>query len=268
MKKFALIFTILFVVIGVGYATDISYNNTKNTLSAGNILEEEKENARMYFEMAKMYSKSNDHENAIKYYTKVIELYPNFEPAYIGRAKDYGDMGNYQGSLKDCETLKKLHPNDPVFYWATSLYKTNTKDLEGAMEDIDKALSMVKKPDASYYAQKAWVYLEMKDYVNTIKWAKKALKQNPQDEYTLGLITVMAFESNRYEDVLEITDILKYGKYTKDNHALMSLRAKALFQLGKKEEAIRQMDDAIKLAPDKKEYLQLKEKMQKDEKIQ
>ena len=87
------------------------------------------ENAVIYYGMANVYSELKDHENAIKYYTKAIELNPKFVQAYIGKAKDCGDLRNWQCSLDNYEALKKMYPDEPFFYYMSALYKTNTKDL-------------------------------------------------------------------------------------------------------------------------------------------
>lgn len=268
MKKILLILMLLVVTLNISYAKNATLDKQNQTpfhmLLTGN----NKEKAIVYYKMAKEYSALKEHENAIYYFTQAIELDPYLIHAYIGRAKDCGDIGDYQCSLENYETLKNMYPNDPDSYWATSLYKTNTKDLKGAMSDIDMAISMKKKPDAAYYAQKAWVYLEMKDYHNAVKWAKKALKRDQKDEYTLGLITVMAYENGRFEDVLEITnECLKHGKVAKENTVLLLLRAKAFYYTEQKDKAIEQIENLIKIDSQNEEYVSIKNKMQKGEKL-
>lgn len=268
MKKILLALIAFLITINTCCMANITQNNQDSLLFRKLLTGSDEDKAIIYYQMAKSYSENNEHENAIKYYTKAIELNPKLVQAYIDRAKDCGDMGDYKCSLENYEMVKKLYPNNPNVYWATSLYKTNTKDLDGAMEDIDTAISMVKRPEASYYAQKAWVYLEKKDYENAIKWVKKALRRDYKDEYTLGLLTVMTFENARYDDVLRITkDSLKYGKVAKENYVLLMLRARALYYTGQKDEAVKQMEDVIKFVPENEEYKTLKDKMQKGVKI-
>lgn len=218
--------------------------------------------------IAQIYSETHEHQKAVEYYTKAIELNPKLVEAYIGRAKDCGDIGNYKCSLENYEILKNMYPNNPLYYFMTSLYKTNTKDLDGAMADIDKAISMIKKPDATFLSQKAWVYLEKKEYKNAIKYAQKALKFNPQNGYTLGLLVYMAYDSEDYELVIQTAQkCFKYDATTKDNHALLVTYSKALYKKGNTKEAIKQIEYAIKLAPQKAEYKEIQAKMQKGETI-
>ena len=233
---------ILFILIAIIFSVNICAVNAE-TGSNDSTLEKlltgsDEERAVIYYTMASTYSELKDHKSAVEYYTKAIELNPKMIGAYVGRAKDCGDMGDWQCSLDNYESIKKLRPNDPNAYWAT------------------------------FYAQKAWVYLEKKDYDNAVKWVKKALRRDYRDEYTLGLISVMAYENGRFEDVLNVTnDCLKHGKVAKENHVLLLLRAKAFYYTGQKEKAIKQMEDVIKLVPENEEYHSIKEKMQNNEEI-
>lgn len=225
------------------------------------------EKALEYYKIGKEYHKLQDTKNAIEYLTKAIELNPKLIRAYVGKAKVCGDMGDWKCTLDNYETVKKLNPYNAEVYCATSIYKTNLKDLDGAMVDIDKAISMSQEPNAKYYAQKAWVYVEKNDYKNAIKWTQEAMKLNPKDEYVLGVYTVIAYRKHRFEDVIKITNVcLKYNQDAKENSELLWYRAMALYQTGQKQEAIKQMEEVIKLAPEK-EYISLKEKMEKGENI-
>ena len=218
--------------------------------------------------MANVYSELKDHENAIKYYTKAIELNPKFVQAYIGKAKDCGDLRNWQCSLDNYEALKKMYPDEPFFYYMSALYKTNTKDLDGAMEDIDKAISIIKKPDATYYTQKAWIYYEKNDYNNAVEYLRKSLKIDSNNGYALGLFMFMAADNEDYKMVIKTARrLLKVDPAADCNHALYATYAKALYLTGKKKEALTQIEKAIEIEPSDEDYPALKDKMLKGEKI-
>ncbi len=217
---------------------------------------------KTYYMLASAYSELKDHDNAIKYYTKAIELNPKMVNAYLGRAKDCGDKGDYKCSLENFEALKKMFPEKPYFYWATSLYKSNTKNLIGAMKDIDKAISMINEPNATYYAQKAWIYFYENDSDNCFKYLRKALEINPDDGYALGLFMYAAYNNKDYEEVIKTAEkLINCDESSKYNHALYSTYAKALYKKGYKEKALQNIDYALELEPKNKKYQQYKEKM-------
>ncbi|MBR1617512.1 tetratricopeptide repeat protein, partial [bacterium] len=103
--------------------------NTADTIMYLNKSIENKPTVQAYVELGKIYSKQNQYQKAIDAYTKAIEINPKYINAYIQRAKVCGDIEDYQCSLKDYETLKKLDPTNAEYYHASSLYKTNLKDF-------------------------------------------------------------------------------------------------------------------------------------------
>lgn len=263
---------ILFILIAIIFSMNICAVNAE-TGSNDSTLEKlltgsDEERAVIYYTMASTYSELKDHKSAVEYYTKAIELNPKMIGAYVGRAKDCGDMGDWQCSLENYETLKKMYPKEHFFYHMASLYKTNTKDLDGAMKDIDKAIELLGKPDSSYYAQKAWVYSEKREYENAIEYLKKSLQINPNDGYALGLYLFMANANEDYKNVIKISRrLLKVDPAAKYNYALYATYAKALYKTGKKKQALEQIDKAIEIEPSDKDYPMYKEKMLKGEKI-
>lgn len=267
MKNILLILIVAIFSINIFYTVDAktgSNNTTIEKLFAGT----DKEKAVLYYTMASTCSELKDHEGAIKYYTKAIELNPKMVGAYIGRAKDCGDIGDWQCSLENYETLKEMYPEEHFFYHMASLYKTNTKDFDGAMKDIDKAIELLGKPDSSYYAQKAWIYSEKREYENAIEYLKKSLQISPNDGYALGLYLFMADANKDYKNVINISRrLLKVDPAAKYNHALYATYAKALYKTGKKKQALKQIEKAIEIEPSDKDYYTYKEKIIKNEKF-
>ena len=268
MKKIFLTLVVLLVSMSICSISDAALSSP-DSLSLEKLLTgNDEENAIIYFGMASTYSDLKDHENAIKYFTKVIELKPKFVPAYVGRAKNCGDIQNWQCSLDDYEKIKEINPADSDAYFATSVYKLNIKDFDAAMVDIDKAISMTKKPNATYYTQKAWVYLEMKDYDNAFEYLRKSLKINSNDAYSLGLFMYIADENEDYNMVIKIArKLLKVDPAAKGNHVLYSVYAKALYKTGKEKQAVKQLEKAIEIEPSNNDYPLLRDKILKKEKI-
>ena len=225
-------------------------------------------NSRNYTLLGMNYADQRKVDKAIQAFTKAIELDPTFIEAYVKRAKICGDVGDYKCSLDNYKILTKMFPENHFFWHMSSIYKTNTRDLEGAMKDIDKAISLFKKPNPSYIAQKAWVYLEQKDYENSKKYLLEALKIDPNDGYALLLYKVMAYDNKAYDKVIEISKkMLKVDPTANCNHALFYTYARALYNTGQKKQALQQIEKAIQLNPLDQDYSRIKEKMLKNENI-
>lgn len=155
-----------------------------------------------------------------------------------------------------------MYPDNYLFYFETSLYKTNINNYKGAMKDIDKAISISPKPDATLYAQKAWIYYEQKDYENALNYVRIALDIDVYDDYALGLMAHMAYDHEDYDTIIKIAEkSFRYGKTLKYNPSFLVLYAKALYQKGNTNAALEQIDNALKLSPNNKQYILYKQKM-------
>lgn len=226
------------------------------------------ENEEIYFAIAKTYDKLRDFKNVIKYSSKIIAKNPDFIDAYILRAKACGDMRDYKCSLSNYETLKNKNPNEPYFYFMTSLYSHNTRNLAGALDNINKAIEISKEPISPYYAEKAWILLDMGKKEECFENLEYALKLDPRDDYVLSLLMVLASDVKNYDKAIEYANkILKDGYSKDENHALRYMLAKLYYVKGKKDLAIKNIDLAIKIAPENLEYKEKKEKILNGEEI-
>ena len=252
-------------ILGIKYLEHHKYTKSEEYLLKSIKYEA---NSKNYTMLGVNYAEQGKAKEAIQAFSEAIKLDPKFVDPYVKCAKICGDIGNYKCSLENYRTLTKMYPENHFFWHMSSLYKTNTKDLEGAMKDIDKAISLIKKPNSSYLAQKAWVYLEQKDYEKAKEYLLKSLEIDPNDGYALGLYMFMANDNEAYDRVIEVAKkMLKVDPTAKYNHALYSTYARALYKTGNKKQALRQIEKAIKLNPLDKDYPAIKEKMLKEVKI-
>lgn len=280
IKGFLVVLVTVFTVINFNCIVNAKLSNNDNQgfgkmLSAESdkqgvedLITGDNEKIRFYFELADTYMKQQDYENAIKYYSKVIELNDDCLPAYSGKAFCCSRLKDNKCALENYDVLKKAYPDDPELYWYTSMLKDELKDLDGAMQDIDKAISMVKKPNAKYYAQKAMVHTDRKEHDKAVEYIEKALKIDPHNPITLGAYMFMAVDNDNYKEVIKISKfLLKHDSRVEKNSVLYCLYAGALYNTGDKKNAIKKIDKAIQLEPNNKDYLEMKEKMIKGEKI-
>lgn len=246
----------------------IYYKNNKIT-QALNVLDDkfiDSSNFYVHFLYGKCYSDLYKFNDAVKSFTKVIELNPDYDEAYILRAKSNGNLGLWNKTLADYEFLKKKYPNSEKYYFLTSLYKINTKDYQGALKDTDKAIELSGREQSYLYANKAWIYYEMGDYDKSKGFLEKALKLDKFDQYANELVVFLAYENNDYKSVIKYSNI-SMKKALCDNYAALSIRAKAFYKLGNKKEALKIMDSVLQLVPYDKEYIQLRENILNDKEI-
>ena len=110
-------------------------------------------------------------ENAINYFTKVIEINPKFKETYYYRGMLYmllGDkMVEFGRQGLDAKNMMQLKKD----YEVSQLYKN-------ALSDLTKAIKLDSKNIDAYYVR-GQVYRELEDYKNAIEDFNKVIKDSP-----------------------------------------------------------------------------------------
>ncbi len=144
-----------------------------------------KHNHKMIFDIANFYKSSKDYENAIKYYSKVIEDLNdnNIVKADIlyRRGGSYERIGEYEKSDKDLLMSLNIEPNDAYVlnYLAYSWLERDYK--------IDEALDMLKiayeleSNDPYIIDSIGWAYYLIEDYSKAEKFLQRAVELMPED---------------------------------------------------------------------------------------
>ncbi|MBR3627360.1 MAG: hypothetical protein IKN42_00780 [Elusimicrobia bacterium] len=124
--------------------------------------------------------------------------------------------------------------------------KTNSSlkyDLQGAMDNIDKAISLDKN-QAKYYGQKASIYSRIRDFNNAIIYCDKAIRLDPKNSDCFYERAQFNFYDKKYEDALnDVSKALEISKkpeyyYTKSFYEK---------ELKKNQDALDDIENAIKL---------------------
>ena len=69
-----------------------------------------------YYKYADLYSQAGRYDLAVVNYTKVIELQPDYAPAYHGRGRAYYKQKNYDKAIADYNKAIELSLNDAPIY--------------------------------------------------------------------------------------------------------------------------------------------------------
>ncbi len=144
-----------------------------------------KHNHKMIFDIANFYKSSKDYDNAIKYYSKVIEdLNDNNiikADVLYRRGGSYERIGEYEKSDKDLLMSLNIEPNDAYVlnYLAYSWLERDYK--------IDEALDMLKiayeleSNDPYIIDSIGWAYYLIEDYSKAEKFLQRAVELMPED---------------------------------------------------------------------------------------
>lgn len=94
------------------------------------------------------------------YLEKVIEIRPDFAPAYGNIGFRYQTIEKHEEAIKYFDKVLELNPKDPLGFNNRSYSKMKLGDLKGAMKDVQKSLEIY--PTNSYALRnRALIYLKM-----------------------------------------------------------------------------------------------------------
>jgi tetratricopeptide (TPR) repeat protein len=131
--------------------------------------------AAAYYNRGIAYKRASEPDLAIADYTKTIELAPNFAKAYNSRGNAYNTSGDLKKAIADYTKCIELDPDFALAYNNRGFAYQNTGDLEQAIADFDKAIEL--DPDFSgAYFNRGLVYRNAGDLEQALADYTKAIE--------------------------------------------------------------------------------------------
>ena len=145
----------------------------------------EKINNKIIFDIANFYKNSKEFEEAIKYYSLIInslsEGTKTKSDLLYRRGGSYERLKDYSNADKDLLNSLKINPDDAYVlnYLAYSWLERDYK-IDEAMKMLEKAYA--KKNDDPYIIDSiGWAYYLINDFVKAEKFLKRAVELMPED---------------------------------------------------------------------------------------
>tara|TARA_B100001063_G_C16751470_1_gene550505 strand:- start:283 stop:1968 length:1686 start_codon:yes stop_codon:yes gene_type:complete len=142
-------------------------------------------NNKILFDLANFYKNSKKYDNAIKYYTKIIDTlneHSDIKPDLLyRRGSSYERQGQYEEADKDLLNALKINPEDAYIlnYLAYSWLERNYK-IDSAIEMLERAYSY-RNNDPYIIDSIGWAYYLIDDYVKAEQFLKRAVELMPND---------------------------------------------------------------------------------------
>ena len=201
---------------------------------------------------AKAYSEGveaaikEDFKNAIKYFTRAIELDSTYKSAYFNRGLCYFNQQKYLEAITDYTKTINLVPNDSKTYFNRGLCYDQLKKFCEAVGDFNQSIKINPNFVFAYY-NRGDAFAKMGNYPEAIADYTKAIDLDPtlmEAYYNRGdVLTKLKKYPNAIEDFLKVIDFDR-------------THVSAYFQLGfgyysqqKYSEAIANYTKAIELDP-------------------
>ena len=142
-------------------------------------------NNRILFDMANFYKNSKNYEEAIDYYSKIIDTLDDNSliksDILYRRGGSYERIGKYEYSDKDLLNALKIDPDDAyilnylAYSWLERDYKINE-----AIKMLEKAYKL-KNDDPYIIDSIGWAYYLIDDFLKAEKFLKRAVELMPND---------------------------------------------------------------------------------------
>ncbi len=142
-------------------------------------------NDKILFDIANFYKNSKKYEEAIKYYSKIInsidETSEMKSDLLYRRGGSYERIGRYNEADKDLLHALKINPEDAyvlnylAYSWLERDYKINE-----AIKMLEKAYSF-ENNDPYIIDSIGWAYYLIDDYLKAEKFLKRAVELMPDD---------------------------------------------------------------------------------------
>ncbi len=190
--------------------------------SARAVSPEAETRSRRYVEKGKELADVGDAQGAIFDFTEAIRVDPENAEAYVARGMSRYKQGNTDGAIYDYTEAIEVDARQDQAYFERSKANIKKYDWEGAIEDLAEAIRL-KPGHLPYHLAQALLHSKRKNYAGAI------------------------------EDYDRMLDLLRQGDYdaivdSVYNEFLLTLhRGQAKFYAGDAEEALRDINKALKL---------------------
>lgn len=147
------------------------------------ILKQNPQDIQALFYLGKINSNIEFYDEAIAYFSKILNIEPNNKPALRARANAFKEVDLNEEVIKDYNTLIELSP-DSASYNRRGIAYERLKDWPAAIKDYDKAIELNPKW-AVPYNNRAYCYMKLKNFKEAKKDLDTALKLAPKAPTTL-----------------------------------------------------------------------------------
>lgn len=231
------------------------------------------------------------YKEAIPDYDKAIALNPNSEEAYYYRALTNYNLDAYTAALPDFDRAIELNPDVASMHYWRGEVKYMLKQYEEAIIDFSKSLELSRNNDEPSFNSRANCYYMLKkykeariDYTKAIELVPNDafsdkyyrgicnynldltqealndflsyLEKDPNDPYILVMTAHSLYVLKEYQRAIEYYS--KTLSVKSDEIEAYYWRGQSYFNLGKKSEALRDVDKALSLDPGNETYLNFK----------
>lgn len=207
------------------------------------------QNAKKFYKAGEEFILAQNYKDAVDQFTRAIDLEPDYDKAYLGRAEAYEKMGMLKEASEDYERASTfLEKEETVFYNAGRLYY-ELEEYDKAVEKLDRAVSLKRTYDQAY-GMLSKVLIAQEKYMEALDAANTALtlKETSENFYNRGVV-------NTHIDNLEgaEADFAKAVQKDRRNIAALIALAELRTKLGKLPYALQHANSVLDIDPNNRQ---------------
>ena len=251
--KTPLVAVLIIGIVFFSYQANVRTYVWKNsvTLWEDAIKKNPKESDLPYFCLGQYYLRKSDTEKALLYYSKAIDINPQYVEAYYNRGNTYDDLGKEDLAFKDYCSVISIYPKkSDAFANRANIYSSRGQ-LDSAFSDINVAIKYDLNNPAKYM-NRADILRKRKQYNEAIEDYNKAVSMDANSwvyYYNRGIVFSII-----NQDEKAIADFTSCIKLNKKFDGTYFKRGVTFMKLKKYDEAIGDFSTAIDLKSTVPEY--------------
>ncbi len=117
---------------------------------------------------------------AIRNYSLLIEMNPEFYGAYLGRGVAWFQLAEFDSALADFNKMIELYPEDQDFYYFRAIVKAEMGNFEDSIEDFTRVVEMSEDP-VDALVNRGNCYSDLGQYLRAIEDYSLAIAKSPND---------------------------------------------------------------------------------------
>lgn len=185
---------------------------------------------------------------AVGAYSKVLELAPQFVPAYVQRGLIVREMGQPEKALQDFERAIHLDPQCGPAYHGRGWVRHARGDYQGELQDARRGLLLDPEHAGMYYRRIGAAQHGLKQHQEAIESYNQAISLNSErDEGTLYNRGLCYAEMKEYQ--LALADFDQCLVLDPDWAWALDARPKVHLTMGSLDRAVADCDEAIRYQP-------------------
>lgn len=164
--------------------------------------EKKKIEALNFFYQGQNLYEEGKNEDAIKYYTKFLEMFPKDHKAFNYRGMAYYARKQFDKAISDYNAAIKLDPTFSAAYNNRGEAYFKMKEYELSIKDFSYVIKSNPANMDAYFGRGV-VYMSDESYEDALDDFKKVIKEDPQNTSALVNMGICEYYKKRYEMAIE-----------------------------------------------------------------